>query len=73
MSRTEVHTMDTELITDRRTMRYSCPVCHRCVEDGPEGITVVHQGDLSVPHRGGSLHVANDEFEQEPPHRPVLH
>lgn len=73
MSRVLFHTMDTELITDRQTMRYSCPICQRCIEDGPEGITIVHHGDATVAHRGGALTVSNDDFEQDPPTRPVLH
>ncbi len=73
MTHPEVHRMDTELISDRQTMRYSCPICQRCVEDGPEGITIVHKGDSTVAHRGGALEVSHDVFEQDLQGKPVLH
>jgi hypothetical protein len=73
MSPREFHVMNAELIEDRQTMRYTCPVCRRCLEDGPEGFTMVHQGDQSASHRGGSLVPAQCEVEQDAPARPVLH
>jgi hypothetical protein len=51
----ELHVMRAELIEERATMRYSCPLCDRCVEDGPDGLVVVHRGDAAASHRGGSL------------------
>lgn len=58
-----IHTMDTELIEDRATMRYSCPVCQRCVEDSPEGLVVLHRGDAAASHRGGPLMEVQQEVE----------
>jgi hypothetical protein len=68
-----VHHMDTELITDRQTMRYTCAQCHRCVEDGPEGLRLIHKGDVSVAHSGGQFAIAHLEFEPVPQERPTLH
>jgi hypothetical protein len=73
MSQREFHVMNTELIEDRQTMRYTCPVCQRCLEDGPEGITLIHKGDQSASHSGGSLGPAHCEVEQARPAQPVLH
>jgi len=64
MSTSRWHRMDVELIAERAITRYSCPICHRCVEDGPEGLRVVHRGDTEVGHRGGVLSVDHDD---EPP------
>jgi hypothetical protein len=69
----EVHVLQTELIADRQTVRYSCPVCHRCLEDGPEGITIIHKGEQQVRHRGGGISTLQSEVGQEPPSKPVLH
>lgn len=60
----EQHVLTVELIEDRQTMRYSCPTCHRCFEDGPEGLTVIHRGDPSAAHRGGSMAAVEHEVEQ---------
>lgn len=73
MSHREVHVMQAVLIEDRQTMRYTCPVCQRCVEDGPEGITVIHKGDQMASHRGGSLVPSDCEITQDLSARPVLH
>ena len=37
MNLREFHPMNTLFIEDRQTMRYTCPVCQRCLEDGVEG------------------------------------
>ena len=80
MSFVEHHVMTADLIEDRQTMRYTCPVCQRCMEDGPEGLAVIHKGDPSASHRGGSLSSSmQQEVEQDlpPSHRagpqPHLH
>jgi hypothetical protein len=62
-----IHLMDTELIEDRATVRYSCPVCERCVEDGPEGLVVLHRGDAAASHRGGRLSEVHQEVEAGAP------
>jgi hypothetical protein len=67
------HRMDTELIAERRTVRYTCPTCQRCVEDGPDGLRVLHKGDLSVGHRGGSLDIEQDEPAAVVETPPTLH
>jgi hypothetical protein len=61
MSTSRWHRMDVESIAERATTRYSCPICHRCVEDGPEGLRIVHRGDTSVGHRGGSIAIDHDD------------
>lgn len=71
MSQREYHVMDVVLIEDRQTTRYTCPICQRCLEDGPEGIAMVHKGDQSALHRGGSLVLSDQEVEQAP--QPSLH
>jgi hypothetical protein len=73
MSRPEFHLMQPVLNEDRATMRYSCPICDRCVEDGPEGITIVHKGDQSAVHRGGSLRSIDHSMEQVSQPVPRLH
>ncbi len=73
MKQYEFHRMDNELLPERQTMRYSCRICHRTVEDGPEGVTIIHKGDPTVAHRGGSLDIAHDEFEQDLQAKPRLH
>ncbi|MBK6852918.1 MAG: hypothetical protein IPG93_15135 [Burkholderiales bacterium] len=73
MGPTEIHVMTAELIADRRTVRFSCPICHRCIEDGPEGITFIHRGDTSVRHQGGSMSTIDSAVEQDTPDRPVMH
>lgn len=65
MSTTRWHRMDVELIAERATTRYSCPICHRCIEDGADGLRIVHRGDTSVGHRGGDITV---EHEDDQPH-----
>ena len=73
MTSLRFHRMDTELIAERHTMRYTCPTCQRCVEDGPEGTRVLHRGDLSVGHRGGSFDLEHDEPTAMIEPRPILH
>jgi hypothetical protein len=73
MSYPELHVMNTVFIKDRQTMRYTCPVCQRCVEDGTDGITIIHKGDPSASHRGGSIALVQQEVEQPPKAKPVLH
>lgn len=63
----EQHVLTAELIEDRQTMRYSCPTCHRCLEDGPEGLIMIHRGDPSAAHRGGSIEAVEHEIEQNDP------
>ena len=70
MSHREFHVMNAELIEDRQTMRYTCPVCQRCLEDGPEGITTIHKGDQLAAHRGGSISSIQQDVEQEREQRP---
>jgi hypothetical protein len=70
----EFHVMDAVLIEDRQTMRYTCPVCQRCVEDGPEGVAMIHGGDRAASHRGGSITTMQPEVEQEVgAAKPALH
>lgn len=70
----EFHVMNAELSRDRRTMRYTCPRCQRCMEDGPDGITVVFPGDRHAVHRAGTLKPAVDEVEAISPEPPrTLH
>ena len=73
MSQREFHVMNAVLVEDRQTMRYTCPVCQRCLEDGPDGMTMIHKGDQSASHRGGSLGPAQCEVEQDAPAQPLLH
>jgi hypothetical protein len=73
MNHPEFHVMSTVFIEDRQTMRYTCPVCQRCVEDGADGITMIHKGDLTASHRGGSISLAQQEVEQAPKPKPILH
>ena len=69
----EFHRMQTELLAERQTMRYSCPICQHTVEDGPAGLSIIHKGDPAVAHRAGALDVAHLEFERDPQDKPVLH
>ena len=74
MGHREFHVMTAVLVRERRTMRYTCTSCARCMEDGPEGLTLVHAGDRVARHRAGSLTPAVVEVEQAPPSAPrVLH
>ncbi len=73
MNHAPIHPMDAELIHDRQTMRYRCTVCAWCVEDGPEGVTVVQKGDPTAAHRGGALEVVTDDVEPDPQPKPLLH
>lgn len=73
MRQPRFHLMQAVLIEDRATMRYECPICERCVEDGPEGLTVVHAGDRYAEHRGGTLTTIEQSAEQPPPAGPRLH
>jgi hypothetical protein len=67
MSHREFHVMTVERLAERQVTRYSCPTCQRCVEDGPEGITLLYRGDQDASHRGGSLRGFAQDFEQQPP------
>jgi hypothetical protein len=73
MLHTELHVMTVELIADRQTVRYSCPICHRCLEDGPDGIIIIHKGDQEARHRGGNIATLGADIEQDRPRSPVLH
>jgi hypothetical protein len=74
MSSIEIHLMTAELISDRRTMRYTCALCHRCIEDGPDGLKVLHRGDPNARHRGGRItSLAGDVEQDQPGAPPVLH
>ncbi len=74
MGHREFHVMNAELIQERKTMRYTCPTCQRCMEDGPDGLTLVHAGDRSAVHRAGTITPTVDEVEQgSPPSPPTLH
>ncbi|MBL8325824.1 MAG: hypothetical protein JNJ89_12805 [Rubrivivax sp.] len=70
MDHREFHVMDAELIRERQTMRYTCPACQRCMEDGPDGITVLHAGDRSARHRAGTVKAVVDDIDTvpQPPH-----
>jgi hypothetical protein len=72
MSYRAVHVMQAVLDEDREVMRYTCSACGRCIEDGPEGLRVLRQGDLDAVHRGGQLGVATFDLEGEPPAPPPL-
>ncbi len=59
----EFHVMNAELSRDRQTMRYTCPTCRRCMEDGPDGIAVLFAGDRQAVHRAGTLKPMVEEVE----------
>jgi len=70
----ELHVMRAVLDEPRQTMRYTCGACERCIEDGPDGLRVLHRGDTTALHQGGHLAGVSMEIEAaptEPP--PVLH
>ena len=73
MTTREFHLMTTEVLQDTRTVRYRCSTCGRCVEDGPEGITIVHKGDLTATHRGGVLAASVVDVDQHVQRGPALH
>lgn len=73
MPRLEFHVMQAVLSEDRATTRYNCPVCDRCVENGPDGITIVHRGNQNAVHRGGSLLGIEHAVEQMPERKTYLH
>ena len=57
-------------------MRYTCPTCHRCLEDGPDGLRVLRRGDLDAVHTGGTLEAPLVEVEgtgERPPPTTTLH
>ncbi|MBL8340643.1 MAG: hypothetical protein JNL30_04170 [Rubrivivax sp.] len=71
MDHREFHVMNAELIGERQTMRYTCPTCRRCMEDGPDGITVLHAGDRRALHRAGTVKAVIDDIDTAapvPPH-----
>ncbi len=72
MGHRELHLMHAALDEERDTMRYTCRSCARCVEDGPDGLRVLHRGDLEAQHQGGSLNAVALEIEAEPPAPPPL-
>jgi len=66
--------MSAALDEERDTMRYTCGICGRCVEDGPHGLRILRRGDPSAVHQGGSLTGVALELEAEPPAPlPLLH
>jgi hypothetical protein len=67
MTPENVHTMEVERLQDQQTTRYTCPVCQRCVEDGPDGLRVLFRGDVDARHRGGRFRVDVDAVEPGPP------
>lgn len=71
MGRRELHIMQCALLEDGQTMRYTCPLCRRCLDDGPAGLTLVHRGDQSALHRAGALAPGVQSLESVPP--PTLH
>jgi hypothetical protein len=73
VSQREHHVMTAELIADRQTMRYTCPVCQRCLEDGPEGLTMISKGDPLAVHRSGRLRPMSPEVEQDLQATTLLH
>ena len=74
MSDRELHIMSTVLLEDRKTMRYTCPLCNRCLEDRPEGLTLVRRGDPTARHEAGALRPQVLELEpEEPTPPPTLH
>lgn len=73
MAAPQHHVMDAELLAERETMRYHCPVCQRCIEDGPDGVRVLHHGDRAATHRGGSLAVDQEDVAAERPSGPTMH
>lgn len=72
MGHRELHLMQATLDEERETMRYTCSACERCVEDGPQGLRVLHRGDPEARHQGGSLSGVALEIEAEPPMPPPL-
>lgn len=73
MNPTEVHVMQSAWIAERQTMRYHCPTCQRCLEDGPEGLRLLAKGDQQAQHVGGLLSTLHLEIEQAPAPPPLLH
>lgn len=74
MGHRELHIMSAVLLEDRQTMRYTCTQCQRCLEDGPEGLTLVFRGDPGATHQAGSIPPAIQEVEPlEPNPPPTLH
>ena len=70
----EVHVMTVTLSEDSRTVRYTCPWCRRCMEDGPQGLTVLVRGDPNARHRAGAVVPNMQDIETEdPPLPPTLH
>jgi len=71
MSKLNLHFMQTEMVADQQLVRFSCPICERCVESGPDGLRILVRGDTSVRHQGGSVVMgAEVDAERE---RPTLH
>jgi hypothetical protein len=69
----EFHVMNAELIRERRTMRYTCPVCARCMEDGPEGFQLIQAGDRAAVHRAGAVAPVVESVDQDLPPPRTLH
>lgn len=73
MPNQDIHFMTAELIVDRRTVRYTCPVCDRCLEDGPDGLILIHRGDQAARHRGGSIQMLDADAVQLASGPPAVH
>ncbi|MBL8345879.1 MAG: hypothetical protein JNN03_10590 [Rubrivivax sp.] len=74
MGHRALHVMHATLDEERDTMRYTCGICDRCVEDGPQGLRILRRGDQEAFHQGGSLTGVALEVEPEPPApAPLLH
>ena len=68
---TAFHPWLVELMADRQTVRYHCPLCGRCMEDRPEGLVLIDRGDETARHGGGSL--SDSSCEVDPIVAPPLH
>lgn len=75
MKPTEFHLYEVTRIAEQRTVRYLCRTCGRCMEDRPEGLVLVHRGDTTVTHGGGTLKDTTLELDQDasPPSAPLRH
>ena len=61
-----VHPMQVQRFAERQVTRYTCRICQRCVEDGPEGLTIIARGDPWASHRAGVFALEVDEVESTP-------
>jgi hypothetical protein len=69
----ETHDMQVEFISELRTMRYSCRICGRCLEDRPDGLVMIERGDSTARHRAGRLQGIESEVEQDLGSGPTRH